>query len=39
VRFTAPARVEVGIAQMVAAHGGKLVPCKELENVVASATR
>lgn len=39
VRFSAPARVEVGIAQMIAAHGGKLVPCNELEAVAGSAPR
>jgi hypothetical protein len=34
VRFRAPAEVEVGIAQMVGAHGGKLVPCSpELQTV------
>jgi hypothetical protein len=31
VRFRAPARVEVGIASMVGAHGGKLVPSAQPE--------
>jgi len=26
IRFRAPAEVEVGIAQMIGAHGGKVVP-------------
>lgn len=26
IRFRAPARVEIGVAGMIAAHGGKLLP-------------
>jgi hypothetical protein len=28
IRFRAPARVEVGVAGMVAAHGGKILPAE-----------
>lgn len=35
VRFSAPARVEVGIAQMIEAHGGRMMPVADEEPVVA----
>lgn len=37
VRFSAPARVEVGIAQMIEAHGGRMMPVADEEVVAAGA--
>lgn len=35
VRFSAPARVEVGIAQMIEAHGGRMVPVADEDPALA----
>lgn len=38
VRFRAPARYEVGLADMIAAHGGKVMPSPDLPEAVQIAS-
>jgi hypothetical protein len=39
IRFTAPAQVAVGLAGMIGAHGGKVMPARHHEPVAVGAGR